>query len=236
MAKIRIEEIQEQLKEYNWECLSEEYINLQTPMRFKCDEGHIVETTWGKLRKTIYCPSCTANLKKHITNIKAKAKTENTRVLALDQSSNITGYSIFDGKELVSYGVFSTQNGASNKIGKLKEIAEWVDSMIYNWQPDVVGIEDVYLGPKGGVDTFKLLAQVMGVIMITVVRSKTMIKIVPAATWRSYCGVTGRERAIQKRNAQKLIKMWYDATVTEDEADAICIGKYLSGGFKPEIG
>ena len=32
-----------------------------------------------------------------------------------------------------------------------------------------------------------------------------------------------------------LVKRWYDVQVSEDEADAICIGRYGSNNFKKEI-
>ena len=37
-----------------------------------------------------------------------------------------------------------------------------------------------------------------------------------------------KNRADQKRAAQVKVKGWHNENVTQDEADAICIGKYLT--------
>ena len=50
----------------------------------------------------------------------------------------------------------------------------------------------------------------------------------PTPTWRAHCQVKGKTRADKKRSLQLLVKDWFDVSVTEDEADAIGIGKYAS--------
>lgn len=231
MAKITIEDIQHQVQLYQWECLETEYKNLQTPMRFKCNEGHLVESTWGKLRNKLVCPVCINNVTRKIANISAKPKTDLFRILALDQSSHKTGYSIYDGKELISYGVYETQNGT--QLERIVEVCDWLNSMINNWKPDLVAMEETQYNTTGGVghDVFKLLSQVMGAIMLTAARNKCDVDSVLIPTWRHYCGVKGNKRTDQKRSAQLLVKKWYDVTVTDDESDAICIGKYFADKY-----
>ena len=56
--------------------------------------------------------------------------------------------------------------------------------------------------------------------------NKIEYSIVPSATWRSYCKITGKTRTDKKRSCQLKIKEWYKISVSEDEADAICIGRY----------
>ena len=58
--------------------------------------------------------------------------------------------------------------------------------MIANWKPDMVGIEEVQYNPNinsspdyvHAHDIFKLLAQVMGVVIITTMQAKCTIKTV----------------------------------------------------------
>ena len=57
MARITIESINEELKETGWKCVSETYQNLDTPLEFECDEGHIIQATWKKIRSKRECPS-----------------------------------------------------------------------------------------------------------------------------------------------------------------------------------
>ena len=42
---------------------------------------------------------------------------------------------------------------------------------------------------------------------------------------KSSCGVTGKNRSDQKRSAQLRVKALYNIDVTQDEADAILIGR-----------
>lgn len=55
--------------------------------------------------------------------------------------------------------------------------------------------------------------------------------VVHSATWRSDCQFTTKTRTDQKREAQKLVYKWYQADATQDEADAICIGRYLANKY-----
>lgn len=228
MAKITITSIDEELSKYGWLCTSTKYVNLDTPLSFRCNEGHEVVTTWGKLRNKIVCPVCKNNVKKNIVNIQSKPKTSNYRILALDQSSHKTGYSIYDGNELISYGVYESTK--SEELDRIKDVCDWLDSMIVNWKPDEVGLEETQYNPNSGMghDVFKLLSQVMGAIMITAARAKCKVSKVLIPTWRHYAGVKGNTRPDQKRSAQMLVKKWHDVNVTDDEADAICIGKYFA--------
>jgi len=52
--------------------------------------------------------------------------------------------------------------------------------------------------------------------------------------WRKYCGISGGDahRENKKKAAQDKVKLWYNENCTQDEADAICIGKYFCGRLK----
>lgn len=233
MPKITLEQIKNECQKHNWECFDTSYINLKTIMNFRCEEGHLVNCTWAQLRDKFKCPVCNNNLKKKIVNISSKPKTEKYRILALDQSSRKTGFAIYDDLELINYGVYETTK--ENSIDRIADICDWLDSMIMMWKPDKICLEETLFNQNfaqnnGGVnhDIFRLLSQVMGAIMITAIRAKCKIGIVKIATWRHHCGVKGRARIDQKRSAQLLVKQWHDITVTDDESDAICIGKYFA--------
>lgn len=240
MPKITLEDIKNTLKNSAWSCESKNYVNLKTPMTFRCPEGHLVENTWEKMRNKQVCPVCKANLKKKIVNIDSKPKTEAFRVLALDQSSNLTGYSIYDNQSLISYGVFETSKSAP--FERIVELCDWLQSMLEMWKPDLVGLEDIQYRPgknntatEQNHNTFKLLGQVMGGLIVTIARSKCKVDTVLIPTWRGHCKVKGNTRVDQKRSAQLLVKQWYDITVTDDESDAICIGKYFADRKRSEV-
>jgi len=240
MSKIKLEDIINELKDKDWVVLSEAYENLNSEMIFKCPEGHKVYTTWKKLRNKTECPVCKSNIyKDQNSNIVSKKKND-FRVLALDQATRITGYSIYDNNKLIKYGTFETE--LTDEIERDHALKVWLVNMINNWKPDLVGLEDIQLqnfGEKGkgkefsnnngvGIQTYKVLAHLQGILMETCFENRISYVICPPATWRAHCKVTGKTKSDKKRSMQIKVKELFDISVTNDEADAIGIGKYLS--------
>ena len=226
MARIKIETIAEELAADGWQVLSTDYQNLETEMEFLCAEGHKVYAPWKKIRTKRECPVCKQNQYKQVTNIiKPKTKGEN-RVLALDQASHITGYSIFDGPNLITYGTFEAKE--TDEVKRFHEIKLWLISMIENWQCDIIGIEGIQFQQNMGVTTFQTLARLQGILMDLCVELNIPYVICPTNTWRAHCEVKGKTRTDKKRSMQLLVKKWYDVTVSDDIADAVGIGKYVT--------
>lgn len=230
MAKIKIEDIQKAAEEHGWTLISTEYTNLDTEIIFECDEGHRVHLPYKKIRDKWECPVCKQNKLKNIsTNIVPKSK-NTTRVLALDQATHLTGYAIFDNKDLVTSGVFQTELG--DGIARSNAVKNWLISMVESWKPDIIGFEDIQLqqfnGKNIGVTTYKTLAELLGILTETCFENKWPYIVCAPATWRAYNNVKGKTRVDKKKSMQKLIKQWFDITVTDDESDAIGIGKYIA--------
>ena len=79
-----------------------------------------------------------------------------------------------------------------------------------------------------GVTTYKVLAHLQGVLINLCFERNIPCEVVHVSTWREYCKIKGKTRTDKKRNAQLQVKEWYDITVSNDEADAICIGRYAA--------
>lgn len=230
MAKIRIEDIQNELGAEGWKVISTEYVNLDTEMTFECPEGHRVFVPWKKLRTKRECPTCKQKQEiKQDGEVLPKPKGAK-RTLALDQASKVTGYAIFDDTKLVKYGTFSTSS--DDDIERFAMMRAWLLSMISSWHPDYIGIEGIQFqeeggGQKMGITVFQTLARLQGILMITCHDAKIPFEVCPTNTWRHSCGVKGKTRSDKKRSMQLLVKEWYGVKVTEDEADAIGIGRHL---------
>ena len=108
------------------------------------------------------------------------------------------------------------------------EIKNWLINMINNWNPEFIGLEGIQYQQNMGVTTFETLARLQGILMNTLHELNIPYIICPTNTWRSYCKVKGRTRQDKKRSMQLLTKKWFDITVSDDEADAIGIGKYVA--------
>lgn len=229
MAKLKIEDIRAEVQQCGWTLISEEYKNLDTDLEMACPYGHKVFVPFKKWRKHQSCPTCESshivkNLSKSIPRKAAGVK----RILALDDATGTTGYAIFDGDALVTYGKVTM--GGLTAIERIVGVKQWLVSMIENWNPDIVAVEDIQLqqGKFENVKTFKVLAQLQGTLLATLFENKVESAVIPPATWRSTCGINARTRADQKRQAQKKIEDWYDIKATQDEADAICIGYHMA--------
>lgn len=232
MARITIETIAQELAEEQWKILSTEYTNLSSELIFQCPEGHKVFTTWEKLRRKRECPICKQNTLKENKPIIIPKKKNCNRILGLDQASHKTGWAIFDGANLIKYGVFEA--GAEDEIARFHEVKIWLISMIENWKPDIIAIEGIQYQQNFGVTTFQTLARLQGILLDLCYEMNITYKICPTNTWRAHCGVKGQSRSDKKRSMQLLVKKWFDMSVTDDEADAIGLSKYTADLFQKQ--
>lgn len=77
--------------------------------------------------------------------------------------------------------------------------------------------------------TYKILAGVIGVIQELAAEQNIDIELIGSSTWRSALGIKGKKREVYKAEAQRYVLAQYNKNVSEDEADAICIGAYTAG-------
>lgn len=234
--KYTVEYIQAEANKIEWKLLSTSYQNLNTDLTFLCPEKHKVIISYGEWRKKPICPVCQSNEYKQMddTAPAPKKKADVHRVLAIDQSSRQNGFAVFDNKKLVAYGQYeSTKNSA---IERMVDLCEWLTSLVYKYQPDMVGFEDTQYNPHTGAghEVFRLLSQVMGAMIYIVAKEGIEVETVKVPTWRGHCKIKGRVRAEQKKSAQQRVKEWYDISVNDDESDAICMGRYFSDNYKDE--
>lgn len=150
-------------------------------------------------------------------------------LLALDQSSQKSGYSVYGKttKKLLTYGSFSFDSQDFDT--RLYHINRKVRQLIEENDIDEVYLEDIQLQGEDGIPNvivYKRLAEVIGVICCLCSELKLPHILVPPATWRHTCGIRGKMRADKKRNAQIYVRDKYGINVSDDIADAICIGEH----------
>ena len=227
MAKIQIDDIRKEIAKDGWKLISTEYHNLNEILEFTCNENHHVYAPWKKIREKRECEICKNNPYKEIKIVALPKKKGTFRVLALDQATKISGFSVFDNKKLIKYGTYIAPE-EEDEIKRDYQIKQWVISMIKNWNVDYVALEGIQYQQNFGVTTFETLARLQGILMEALYSLDMPYQICPTNTWRHYCGVKGRTRSDKKASMISLVKQWYDVTVTDDCADAIGIGKYSS--------
>lgn len=146
--------------------------------------------------------------------------------LSLDQSLNTTGYALFDDKTLIAYGKFNIP--AAKPIEQrlnlfIKEIMKLEEE--YHFKD--IFFEDIQY--QNNAETYKKLAFVQATLIIWCYNTSHKFTILAPSHWRSilknnYKVNFGRSRQEQKQKAQELVQQTYQVKVSEDEADAICLG------------
>ena len=149
-----------------------------------------------------------------------------SRLLALDQASKVTGWAIFEDGELKSYGKISLDD--PNTDIRLVQLRQGIQTLVADYNIDEVIFEDIQQqnNVANNVQTFKVLAEVYGVVSELLQEIQIPHSTVLAASWKSTLGIKGRTRAEQKKNAQLYVEQNYGILVIQDIADAVCIGTH----------
>lgn len=149
-----------------------------------------------------------------------------SRLLALDQASKVTGWAIFEDGELKSYGKISLDD--PNTDIRLVQLRQGIQTLVADYNVDEVIFEDIQQqnNVANNVQTFKVLAEVYGVVSELLQEIQIPHSTVLAASWKSTLGIKGRTRAEQKKNAQLYVEQNYGIHVIQDIADAVCIGTH----------
>jgi len=227
MARLSLEQIQEEIKSLGFEYVSGTYQNLKSIIVVKCKEGHENTTTLHDLRKKRPCPVCSqfTNTKEEEKMLAVIPKKKGHRVLALDNATYITGYSIFEDGKLIQHGIKEVESSTPQNL-RIAYMKQWFVSMLTIWDIDSVGLENVQY--QGNPQTLITLSKLLGALEVASLEYNIEPYVVSSQTWKSFCRVKGKNRAQDKEKAQVHVKIKYGMIVTQDAADAICLGEYVA--------
>lgn len=151
------------------------------------------------------------------------------KVLSLDGATNKTGYSIYNNKELIKYGIIdlSDIDDLTEKINTLKHL---LIRIIEEFEIDRIIIEDIQL-QHANVKGFKTLARLQGVLLDSVFEIDIPTELIVSTTWKSRIGINTRlKREVQKQLTIEFVKNKFGIDVVDDIADSISMGfVYVSG-------
>lgn len=147
------------------------------------------------------------------------------KTLALDQSSHITGYAIYNNTQLIEYGSFELTNPDIGK--RLINFKEKINELIQQYEIEEIAYEDITL-QHGAVMVYKTLAFVIGILNELIAEKNLKQQCILPPSWRHTCGIKGRVRKDQKKNTIDYVNNKYNIKATEDECDAICIGEHAT--------
>lgn len=241
MSKINYKDVKQSIEGAGWTLISKEYVNLKTGLELLCPNGHQINLTYEEWRKDTKheCPLC---IKQPIKKINEKSpRKKGQRILALDQSTHISGWSVYEDDKLLNYGEWTAPG--NNSTERIYEIKNWVIYMVKKFSIDFLILEDIQLqkfsseqgGEFAAVLTFKTLAHLQGVLENLCYEKGIPYIIISPATWKSYNHIRGKTRTDQKKSAQLRVQEIYDIKVDTDTSDAILIGRWASKQLKQEI-
>jgi len=167
------------------------------------------------------------------------------RILCLDQAEKC-GFSIYEGNKLIKHGVKNFENPNDSYAVKIHNIKQWMIETIKKEKIAIVVLEDTFLktgfgGKPVGIDKYASLNKLLGVLENYCIEQNLLYWIVKPTEWRKVCGIKTKDgrkslkREEIKANTIAYIKESLNINVLEDEADAICIGKYFVDVVLPKV-
>lgn len=156
-------------------------------------------------------------------------------LLALDQATRITGWSIWQDGTLTEFGHIEFDD--EDNFIRNHKLIQWIANMIKTRDIDIVAIEDIQM-QINNVTTFQKLAQLQGAIIEKVLSQNLNYKIIRPTEWRAVCHFLkgqDKHRESQKKIAQQWVMNTFNKKCTQDEADAICIGYAITQQMDNEL-
>lgn len=152
-----------------------------------------------------------------------------SKILALDQSSRTTGFTVLDNGKIETVSHFEC---IGDDLGdRLVQLRTHVDKLIQQYNIDEVVFEDIQLqdvngNKETGIKTFKILAEAFGVVHEYLTEKKIKFSVAQPIKWKAYFKIAGKGRPQEKKLAQEYALKTYGIKCTEDEADSLCIALY----------
>lgn len=153
-------------------------------------------------------------------------------ILSFDQSSAKTGYAYFENNDLIQYGLIDCSSNKKNKEDNhtgLEAMMKEIGDTITHFHPDIVIMEDTIM--QSNAVTLKKLAKLQGMIIYKCYIDNIKLEVSFPAHWRKELGMSqtkdGKKlkRPQLKQLALNYVKDTFEIDVSEDVADAICIGE-----------
>lgn len=150
------------------------------------------------------------------------------KILALDQSTKLTGWAIYQDEKCIRSGAIDFSNN-DNSAERFVDMCEAVVDIIKQTQPEFLVLEGVAYQRNAA--ALIELAQLQGVIIGTCLNNQIEFYIYPPSSWRkalSFKQGAGVKRADLKQQAMAYVRELTGRDEPEDVAEAICIGAAMT--------
>lgn len=155
------------------------------------------------------------------------------KLISLDTSTASSGWCIYDNNEYVKSGVINLKKNKDND-NRMQNMCLSILLLLENQQPDMIVIENTAVLTNAV--TQRKLTMILGVVYSYCIKSNIPLHILRPSEWRA---LISKEKKGRKRNELKLwsvnkVKELFNISVTDDESDAILIGKAFLNKIKDE--
>lgn len=106
------------------------------------------------------------------------------KIIAFDQASVNTAYSVWQDSELIRYGMVTADKKIKSHL-RLRQMSSKIADVIKQEQPDYVVFEDCQL-QAGNAATFQVLCQLQGMIMALLYDAGVNFDVVRPSVWKSF--------------------------------------------------
>lgn len=149
-------------------------------------------------------------------------------ILSIDQATHL-GYAVWEEGKIKKYGCKNFTIKKDNPDKKLKNIREFVDKLIQEYQPTLVVIEGVQF--QSNYNTYAQLCKLQGVLIELCIEREQLYEVIPTLKWKTI-GIKGKKRAEQKASSIQFVRENFGLSVNDDVADAINMGYYALNNIK----
>lgn len=150
--------------------------------------------------------------------------------ISFDQATGASGYSVYEDRKLLYFGKFKCEGEFFSKVLETKkETLRLIKKINEDYPKEKIKVIFEDIQQQQNVETFKKLAQLQGTLIVAVMEEfGYQPDVYYASSWKAFSKVKGKNRAEQKRNAQAKVLELFGEKVTQDEADAILLGRFAS--------
>lgn len=148
------------------------------------------------------------------------------KVISFDQSTRVSGWSLFENNKYVCSGVIDLSKSKLDTDKRSFEMAKRLWGLLKEHKPDCLILENVQ--QQSGVSTVIILARLQGMIIGYAEAHNIKVHILLPSQWRAelnYKQGPKVKRAELKQQSIDYVKEKYSFDLSEDESESICINE-----------
>ena len=155
------------------------------------------------------------------------------KVISFDQSTRVSGWSLFEDGEYVCSGVIDMSKSELETQERSFEMAKAIWKLINKYKPDYLIIEDVQ--NQNSTKTVIVLARLQGMLLGYAEAHGVQTRILAPSVWRRELNYTQGpkvKRAELKKQSADYVQNKYGFVMSEDENEAIALNDAARQKFK----